>query len=96
MTRRAWIFAVLVAALLVAGVVSYWASAAPDGLEKTSSAAGLMPPENSSPSLPAPLKDYKVAGLSNEFLSNGLAGLAGTLLVLALVFAAGRLLARKT
>ena len=96
MTRRTWIFAGLFTALLVAGVVSYWASAAPDGLEKTTAAAGIMPPENASPALPAPLQDYKVAGISNEFLSNGLAGLAGTLLVLVLVFAAGRLLTRKT
>jgi hypothetical protein len=85
----------LVAALVVAGVVSYWACTAPDGLEKTSGAAGIMPPEDDSPALPAPLKDYKVAGISNEFLSNGLAGIAGALLVLAIVFGAGRLLARK-
>ncbi len=94
MNRRTWIIVTLVAALVVAGVVSFWACAAPDGLEKTSGAVGLLPPEDS-PTLPAPLKDYRVAGLSNEFLSNGLAGLAGTLLVLVLVFSAGRLLARK-
>jgi cobalt/nickel transport system permease protein/cobalt/nickel transport protein len=95
MTRRAWSLSALIAALIVAGVLSYWASAAPDGLEKTSAAAGIRPPENT-PALPAPLKDYKVAGLANPFLSNGLAGLAGTLLVLVLVVAAGRLLTRKT
>lgn len=96
MTRRVWILTALIAALLVAGVISFWASAAPDGLEKTSAAAGILPPENASSPLPAPLKDYQVAGLSNKFFSNGLAGLVGALLVLALVFTAGRLLTRKT
>jgi hypothetical protein len=96
MTRRAWILTALVAALIVAGVISFWASAAPDGLEKTSAAAGILPPDKDSSALPAPLNNYQVAGLSNHFLSNALAGLAGALLVLVLVFSAGHLLARKT
>jgi cobalt/nickel transport protein len=95
MSRQTWLTVALVAALVVAGLVSYWASAAPDGLEKTSAAAGLLSPENSAPALPAPLKNYQVAGRSNHIHSNALAGLAGALLVLVLIFAAGRLLSRK-
>jgi hypothetical protein len=87
------IFAMLVA-LFLAGVLSNYASDAPDGLEKAVAELGLESDESKRVWTGAPLADYSVANVSNESLSTGLSGLAGTLLVFFLVYGLS-LLARK-
>ncbi|NES16854.1 MULTISPECIES: PDGLE domain-containing protein [Micromonospora] len=99
MSRRSWPFVLggLLIALLLAGVVSNYASAHPDGLDSsllkgcTVNAEG----EITGGSCPAqksqrhelsdsPLADYGVRGISNGFLSTGLSGVLGVLLTFAL------------
>ena len=72
----------LLAALVVAGVVSYYASASPDGLNRVAGDLGFASAEQASGG--GPLAGYEVAGVGHSLLSGGLAGVLGCLVVLAL------------
>ena len=74
----------LLAALLVAGVASYYASAHPDGLEYVAGEVGFLDKADDSPTANSPLADYSTKGVENDRLSGGVAGVAGSLLVLVL------------
>ena len=77
--RRTWWFigAGLLVALLLAGVVSYYASSSPDGLEKVAADKGLDENAADSAVADSPLADYGVEGVENERLGVGLAGVIG-------------------
>lgn len=74
----------LVAALLMAGVVSFYASSDPDGLNRVAEDEGFASTESEHASADSPLSDYAVAGVEDERLSGGLAGVAGVVVVLLL------------
>lgn len=77
--------------LAVAGVVSYYASSDPDGLERVAEDEGFLETAKDSANAGTPLADYGVAGIENERLSVGLSGVIGvfiTLLVAAFIFKA--------
>ena len=84
MSTRRFFAAFLVAALLVAGVASYYASSHPDGLESVASDTGFLDRADDSPTEGSPLADYSTKGVDDVRLSGGVAGVAGSLLVLAL------------
>lgn len=67
-------------AVLLAGVVSFYASSAPDGLEKVAADKGLSAQEKPHAAGNGPLADYSVKGVENQRLSGGLAGVAGVAL----------------
>jgi len=69
-------------ALLVAGVASYYASSAPDGLEYTAEDTGFLDSARDSATAGSPFADYAVSGVDSERLSVGFAGLIGVLVVL--------------
>ena len=81
---RVFLLAGLLVTLLVAGVVSYYASSHPDGLEHVAEKTGFLHTAEDSPTADSPLADYQTAGVDDERLSGGLAGVIGTLLVLLL------------
>lgn len=64
-------------AMLLAGVVSYYASAAPDGLERVAIDKGFDGGEKAHPLDGSPLSGYSVRGVGDERLSGGLAGVTG-------------------
>ncbi|GAA4577432.1 energy-coupling factor ABC transporter permease [Planotetraspora kaengkrachanensis] len=64
-------------ALLLAGVVSFYASSAPDGLNKVAADKGFNANEKPHDFESGPLAGYGVGGIENERLSGGLAGIAG-------------------
>lgn len=72
-------------AVVLAAVVSFYASSAPDGLNKVAEDHGIAGVEQDSAAAGSPLADYSVNGLSNDRLSNATAGLVG----LAVTAAAG-------
>ncbi len=72
-------------AVVLAAVVSFYASSAPDGLNKVAQDHGIAAVEQDSAAAGSPLADYSVSGLGNERLSNATAGLLG----LAVTAAAG-------
>jgi cobalt/nickel transport protein len=79
---RTFVVVGLFAALLVAGVASYWASSHPDGLEHVAEQVGFDHTAEDSAAAGSPLADYQVKGVDNEALSGGLAGVVGSLVVL--------------
>jgi len=107
MKRRTVILVFSCAALVIAAVVSFWASSHPDGLEEEH---GVQPtgheeaPQTREPAAAeagadaghrSPLADYGVAGVSNPFASNALAGIIGSGLVLGAVLLVGYAVARR-
>ena len=75
-TRKVWL-AGLAASLVLAGVVSFYASASPDGLEKVAADKGIDAKVEDHAAADSPLADYGVEGITNARLSGGLAGVIG-------------------
>ena len=87
MTRRsrtAFVLAGLAAALLLAFVVSQFASSEPDGLDRVAIDQGFAGTASGHGTAGSPLADYGVSGVENSWLSTGLAGVIGVLLCFAL------------
>ncbi|MER5206670.1 energy-coupling factor ABC transporter permease [Streptomyces sp. NPDC002825] len=67
----------LVTALVLAGFVSFYASASPDGLEKVAADQGIDKNVEQHAAADSPLADYGVKGVEAPRLSGGLAGVIG-------------------
>ncbi|MCH5673924.1 energy-coupling factor ABC transporter permease [Streptomyces gilvus] len=76
-SRRALWITGLVTSLVLAGVVSFYASSNPDGLEKVAHDKGLDTKTEKHASADSPLADYGVKDVENARLSGGLAGVIG-------------------
>ncbi|MCT7353177.1 energy-coupling factor ABC transporter permease [Streptomyces sp. 15-116A] len=74
--RTVWI-AGLVTSLVLAGFVSFYASANPDGLEKVATDHGMDKKAEEHAYADSPLADYGVKDVDNARLSGGLAGVIG-------------------
>lgn len=72
----------LLAALLIAGGASYYASSHPDGLNFVAKKTGFIDKERQSATSEGPFAGYSTKGIGNERLSGGVAGVAGCFLVL--------------
>lgn len=84
MRRRRVLFAFgLLLCLLIAGVASFYASSAPDGLERVAKDQGIATSATSQTD-DSPLTGYGIRGVDNARLSGGLAGVAGVGLTLAI------------
>ena len=79
---RRFLAAFLLVSLLVAGVASYYASSHPDGLEYVADKVGFIDRADDSPAAKSPLADYSTKGVDNDRISGGIAGVAGSALVL--------------
>ncbi len=79
----------LLLALLMAAVVSPFASSLPDGLEGSLAKLGFVEGV-AGPALPAPLADYQVSGWEGFAAAGALAGVIGTLVVFVLTFLLAR------
>jgi hypothetical protein len=84
MSTRALVLAGLLVALLLAGVVSFYASRSPDGLNRVAEDKGFSDTQTKHASDGSPLAGYGTKGVTDERLSRGLAGVAGCVVVLAL------------
>ncbi len=73
----------LAVSLVVAGMVSFYASASPDGLNRVAGDLGFASAEQASVAGGGPFADYAVAGIDARW-SGGLAGVLGCLVVLGL------------
>lgn len=91
--RRLWLAATAVAVVLAA-VVSFYASSSPDGLERVAADEGFLDTARDHDLGDGPLADYGVEGVDDERLSGGLAGVVGVVVTLALGAALFRLLRR--
>jgi cobalt/nickel transport protein len=96
--RSVWfILTGLIAALVLAGLVSNFASGQPDGLDSVAregctfdedgnitGGTCMAQGEQYNQTGDSPLADYGIRGIDNEFLSTGLAGIIGVLLTFTL------------
>jgi cobalt/nickel transport protein len=96
--RLGWFLAGgLLVALLLAGVVSNFASDSPDGLDATArqgctfGADGeitggtcMLQQEKDHQLAGGPLADYRIRGIDNKFLATGLSGVLGVLITFAI------------
>ncbi|MER7442397.1 PDGLE domain-containing protein [Micromonospora avicenniae] len=111
MNKRPWAFIVggLLVALVLAGVVSNYASSHPDGLDSSllkgctvdaddNIVGGSCPAQQAKDHelADSPLADYGVRGIENGFLSTGLSGVLGVLLTFAIGGGAFWLLRRRS
>ncbi len=76
--------AIFVASLLLAGVVSFYASGSPDGLESVASDKGFGDTAQGSATSDGALADYDAGFVDDERTSVGVAGVVGVLTVLVL------------
>src|SRR4249919_2224784 len=83
-STKAVVFAGVVVALLLAGVVSFYASNSPDGLNRVAEDKGFSDTQTKHVSDGSPLAGYGTQGIDNQRLSGGLAGVVGCVVVLAL------------
>jgi hypothetical protein len=85
----------LVVALVIAGIVSWYASGSPDGLEWAAERSGFLDTAEDSAAAGSPLADYAVEGVGSERLSAGLAGVVGVAVTLLLAGGLAMLLRRR-
>ncbi|MFH0935419.1 MAG: PDGLE domain-containing protein [Candidatus Omnitrophota bacterium] len=83
MNKKEVIFGLLIAVLL-AVLISPFASSHPDGLERVAGDKGFLEKGEVVPALSSPVPDYAWPGIKNEKLATSLAGAAGTLTVFGL------------
>ncbi|MGI5195577.1 energy-coupling factor ABC transporter permease [Streptomyces sp. CA-288835] len=74
---RKVLLAGLAASLVLAGFVSFYASASPDGLEKVAADKGFDAKVEDHAAADSPLADYGIEGIMSSRLSGGLAGVIG-------------------
>ena len=74
--RKVWITG-LVTSLVLAGFVSFYASASPDGLEKVAKDKGIDTKVEKHATEDSPLAGYGVKDVSDARISGGLAGVIG-------------------
>ena len=79
MKQRNFLISGFVASLFLAGVVSFYASSHPDGLEKVAEDIGFSETAKENTNADSVLADYGVKGVDNERLSVGAAGVIGVI-----------------
>ena len=82
MKSRTFLALGLLVVLLIAGLGSYYASSHPDGLNYVAEKAGFIDHERTSRASDGPFAGYQTKGIDDARLSGGVAGIAGSLLVL--------------
>jgi hypothetical protein len=80
---RRFLLGGLLLALLLAGVVSFWASGSPDGLNRAAIDTGFARSQSEHRMAGGPLAGYGTRGLQDAWLSNAVAGTAGVGITLA-------------
>jgi hypothetical protein len=96
MSKGVWsvVFVGLMISLIVAGVVSYYADPNPDGLEWVAEEQGFADDAVESANAEIFASDYGIAGVEDERLSVGLAGVLGVIVMVVVGFGLFWLLGR--
>ncbi|GDX13832.1 hypothetical protein LBMAG02_6250 [Actinomycetes bacterium] len=85
-----------IAALSLAGGLSFYASSSPDGLEKVAEDEGFLESAKDSALSNSPLADYGLAGLDSERLSVGIAGVVGVVATAVIALALFTLIKKRS
>ncbi len=105
--RRWFLLVGLVFTLLLAGLVSNFASGSPDGLDAVSrqgceysgeriTGGDCIARSGREHEVGGPLADYRIAGIDNPYLATGLSGVAGVLLVFGIGSVVFRVVRRRS
>lgn len=95
MRTRSFVIGALVAAFLLAGVASFYASTHPDGLEYVAEETGFLDSADDHAAAEGPMADYAVKGVDSPRLSGGLAGVIGVVVTLVLAGGIGYAVRRR-
>ena len=79
----------------LAGIVSFYASSSPDGLEKVAEDVGFIETAQDHSLDNSALADYGVAGIENERLSVGIGGIIGVIATGVLMYLIIKFISRK-
>ncbi|KQQ94203.1 hypothetical protein ASF62_08680 [Leifsonia sp. Leaf325] len=94
-STRAFTVGALLAALVIACVLSLWASQLPDGLTYVADVSGFAGEAHPSVTAVSPLAEYGASFVENPWLSLAVAGAAGCTVTFAFAFVIGRLANRR-
>ncbi len=93
--KRKFIWIGLIAAFIVAGIFSPFASSSPDGLEKVGEDIGFIEWAQDN-IISALIPDYLFPGVDHEGIATALAGIVGVLLTFLLLYGLGKLMVPKS
>jgi cobalt/nickel transport protein len=79
MNQKKFLLAGFLVALFLSGVVSFYASSSPDGLEKVAGDIGFLNTAKDHANSDGALAEYSVKGIQNERISSGAAGVIGVI-----------------
>ena len=94
-SNRKFYLIVLLVSIGLAGIVSFYASPSPDGLEKVAGDIGFIETAKDHTLDNSALADYGVAGIENERLSVGIAGILGVIATGLLMYLIIKFISRK-
>jgi cobalt/nickel transport protein len=95
LTNRKFYIVGFIVSLFLAGVVSFYASSSPDGLEKVAQDIGFIETAKDHTNADGTLADYGVKGIENERASVGVAGVIGVIGTAVVAGIGFKLIARK-
>jgi len=95
LTNRKFYIAGFIVSLFLAGVVSFYASSDPDGLERVAEDIGFIETAKDHSNADGTLADYGVKGIENERASVGVAGVIGVIGTAVIAGVGFKLIARK-
>ena len=95
LTNRKFYIIGFIVSLFLAGVVSFYASSSPDGLEKVAEDIGFIDTAKDHTNADGALADYGVKGIDNERASVGVAGVIGVIGTAVVAGIGFKLIARK-
>ena len=95
LNNRKFYISGFVISLFLAGVVSFYASSSPDGLEKVAEDIGFIETAKDHSNVDGALADYGVKGIENERTSVGVAGVIGVIGTAVVAGIGFKLIARK-
>ena len=96
MKQKTFLISGFVASLFLAGIVSFYASSSPDGLEKVAGDIGFIETAKENTNSDGILADYGVKGVDNPRLSTGAAGVVGVVATAAVSTGLFALIRRKS
>lgn len=94
-SNRKFYLIFLLVSIGLAGIVSFYASSSPDGLEKVAGDIGFIETAKDHTLDNSALADYGVAGIKNERLSVGIAGILGVIATGVLMYLIIKFISRK-
>ena len=94
-TNKKFYLVFLLVTIGLAGIVSFYASSSPDGLEKVAEDVGFIETAQDHSLDNSALADYGVAGIENERLSVGIAGIIGVIATGVLMYLIIKFISRK-